>query len=950
MLVDGIAQEIGAERRDMRVTFVADHRQHDLSSWSYLKYDLMPETSFVWQRSNDLNHPRAYFEISLANDSLLMNPINTTTECVPKDIKGSGAYTEPGQPAPLWQAGSYGSALSTLRTKLLAAMEGPFTTKAAPRLCSVVQFQLGTHVNRMTPQGWTGSPLALEAFLHLHAWHAKYPKDSGSKYCLELNTHSAGVFGIAFELHTVLQHQWKYGENWVKKLKDFDLLTHYGKRRLCESALQSLGYDPKWIPCKTDPEYGHVQLDTSGEADAEDYDAQISALMEGRTPPSLGPSSSGATSSGLSGGFAFSSTAASPTAKAMPKSSTSTTRPCPTSQGGQANKIRKIQDVMKNSVPLTPTPSSSRFRQMPPISQQACRKACEAIDHGMGQGYSLQDWYTWYLSEELTSEVMENLAFAWFPDQDIIRLVPELTDFPFGPENVIVKEATPEMALNPMYDPKAVPSDQPTGPSSDQSDPWLVQKSTNFPKNLVVHSGIVFGYHTMTPNERFGTSWQNGNTRLDPVHNNYFGNHISMMRMPAFWSDCMTAEQFHTGICGLTAKKISLDGWKNRHDLPWEQPLRPHALDCDTTPVGPAGQQVFMHYVIWGLKHLLAETDYYRDFLVWDDQHRSWRLPFAFLPATDVSPPVFFSCTWRKTEQGWKTSATPPYSNLIRDVRSRRPDNEVLHIQLHASDLAMLPFHTRLIWLIPFPAEWSWLPSWCPGVHPTAYENSEIWKKHQNVGTQSSSSTVPVVSSMPVSSTSARSISSARPTPSCAPTLAPVAEEETEPEVTQLTAVIPQSEDVPPPQAFPYVTHTVDSDRDDVQEIARTPFGGTLVQHVCRNMNDVEANEAVMNKHWFRQVADAEAPRLQTKMGVSTRLHMTRPQWVEQRLQQSEAALWSDKKDNGPDPASSSHGLPPDEVQLPLHAMLQPSIEHIETFLADEARKWNNCLLSIFSH
>ena len=46
---------------------------------------------------------------------------------------------------------------------------------------------------------------------------------------------------------------------------------------------------------------------------------------------------------------------------------------------------------------------------------------------------------------------MENLAIAWFPDQDIIRLVPDLTDFPFGPENVIVKVATPEMALNPMY-------------------------------------------------------------------------------------------------------------------------------------------------------------------------------------------------------------------------------------------------------------------------------------------------------------------------------------------------------------------------------------------------------------------------------------------------------------------------------------------------------------------
>ena len=109
----------------------------------------------------------------------------------------------------------------------------------------------------------------------------------------------------------VLQHQWKYGEDWVKKLRDFDLLTHYGKRKLCESALHSLGYDPKYIPCMTDPDYGHVQLDTSGEAGAEDYDAQISALMEGRTPPSRGLSSLGGTSSGLSGGFASSSTAAS---------------------------------------------------------------------------------------------------------------------------------------------------------------------------------------------------------------------------------------------------------------------------------------------------------------------------------------------------------------------------------------------------------------------------------------------------------------------------------------------------------------------------------------------------------------------------------------------------------------------------------------------------------------
>ena len=374
----------------------------------------------------------------------------------------------------------------------------------------------------------------------------------------------------------------------MKKLRDFDLLTHCNKRKLLESALQSLGHDPKRIPCTADPAYGHSQLDTSGESDAQDYDAQISALMEGRTPPSLGPSSSGTSSAGLSGGFGFPSSAATPTAKAMPKSSTATTRPCPTSQGGQATKIRKIQDVMKNTVPMTPTPTDSRYRLLQPISQQACRKACEAIDHGMGQGYSLEDWYMWYLSEELADEVMDNLALAWFPDSDIIRLVPELTDFPFGPENVIVKEAT-------MCDPNAVPTVPPSGPPSDQSDPWLVPKPTNFPKNLVVQKGIVLGYHSVTPNAVWNFM-ANGNTRLEPVHNNYFGNHIPMTRTPAFWSDCMTAEQFHTGICGLTVKKISLDGRKNRHDLPWEQSLRLHDLDCDTTPVGPAGQQVFMHY------------------------------------------------------------------------------------------------------------------------------------------------------------------------------------------------------------------------------------------------------------------------------------------------------------------------------------------------------------------
>ena len=79
------------------------------------------------------------------------------------------------------------------------------------------------------------------------------------------------------------------------------------------------------------------------------------------------------------------------------------------------------QQIPSFAFPMTPTPSDSKYRLLPPISQQACRKACEAIDHGMGQGYSLQDWYVWYLTEELTDEVMDNLKSAWFPDSDVCR-------------------------------------------------------------------------------------------------------------------------------------------------------------------------------------------------------------------------------------------------------------------------------------------------------------------------------------------------------------------------------------------------------------------------------------------------------------------------------------------------------------------------------------------------
>ena len=43
---------------------------------------------------------------------------------------------------------------------------------------------------------------------------------------------------------------------------------------------------------------------------------------------------------------------------------------------------------------------------------------------------------------------------------------------------------------------------------------------------------------------------------------------------------------------------------------------------------------------------------------------------------------------------------------------------------------------TRLIWLIPLPDEWSWLPTWCPGVHPDPYKDARGRSSHMWVRVQ----------------------------------------------------------------------------------------------------------------------------------------------------------------------------------------------------------------------
>ena len=109
-------------------------------------------------------------------------------------------------------------------------------------------------------------------------------------------------------------------------------------------------------------------------------------------------------------------------------------------------------------------------------------------------------------------------------------------------------------------------------------------------------------------------------------------------------------------------------------------------------------------------------------------------------------------------------------------------------------------------------------------------------------------------------------------------------------------------------------------------------------------MSDTQAHEgrdeAVMNKSWFRQVADQEATHLQQKMSPSRMFSMAIPAWASKKLQ-GETALWSARRDNGTGQASSSFSSTPteEEVKYPLHEMLEPSLQNIEAFLADEKKE-----------
>ena len=102
----------------------------------------------------------------------------------------------------------------------------------------------------------------------------------------------------------------------------------------------------------------------------------------------------------------------------------------------------------------------------------------------------------------------------------------------------------------------------------------------------------------------------------------------------------------------------------------------------------------------------------------------------------------------------------------------RKPDTETMHIQLHGTDLAHLPFASKLKWL-EFPTSWQWFLTWAPGKIPQHFKDSSIWPVSSSLSSSPAAATsMPHYGPTPPTETI--SSSSAMPSSaSFAPSLAP---------------------------------------------------------------------------------------------------------------------------------------------------------------------------------
>ena len=174
-------------------------------------------------------------------------------------LQMSNLLTDGDRPVDLYQVGTFGSCLTSLRYRLIWPTQGNFIAKGAPRYHQASLFHGGTHFNVVYPEEWAQSPLPIETFLHIQTWHARYPQFH--KNCaLELNVTYASVVGLGFMVATLARHQWSVDVEWATDYAQVDIIRMCGLYDTVVRVIWAMDFDWRHLPQYSDPDFAHRQL------------------------------------------------------------------------------------------------------------------------------------------------------------------------------------------------------------------------------------------------------------------------------------------------------------------------------------------------------------------------------------------------------------------------------------------------------------------------------------------------------------------------------------------------------------------------------------------------------------------------------------------------------------------------------------------------------------------
>ena len=137
---------------------------------------------------------------------------------------------------------------------------------------------------------------------------------------------------------------------------------------------------------------------------------------------------------------------------------------------------------------------------------------------------------------------------------------------------------------------------------------------------------------------------------------------LTYVKVQAFWSQLINPSQLRHGLASISDKEISADGWPRWLDT---VSMPPELLKTFSSLMARASRQdsrwnascvAFMKFAVRALQ--IRESDVFEHQLMWDSKYHSWRLAFAFLPASRSTPPIVFN------EPGWK-AARHEYSKVV---------------------------------------------------------------------------------------------------------------------------------------------------------------------------------------------------------------------------------------------------------------------------------------------